>query len=30
MLDGGMVGPPMRKRAQTVLEQHELINKIGL
>lgn len=26
MLDGGMVGPPMRKRAQTVLEQYELIN----
>lgn len=26
MLDGVMVGPPMRKRAQTVLEQNELIN----
>lgn len=26
MLDGVMVGPPMRKRAQTVLEQNELIH----
>lgn len=28
MLDGGMVGPPMRKRAKTVLEQYELINTL--
>lgn len=26
MLDGVMVGPPMRKRAQAVLEQNDLIN----
>lgn len=28
MLDGAMVGPPMRKRAQSVLDQNELINQM--